>query len=488
MKRILTSRLTAAFAVALFALLAVAPLPAEGQGSVESDRAAAEQGDAAAQHDLGVMYMDGRGVEQDDAEAVRWFRLAAEQGHDNAQVDLGFMYYNGRGVEQDDAEAFRWFRLAAEQGHAGAQANLGIMYDFGEVEQDYGEALRWYRLAAEQGHAIAQNNLGWMYEQGEGVARDYGEAVRWYRLAAEQGLAEAQAGLGRMYEEGGGVDRDAGEAARWYRLAAEQGHADAQASLDALYEEARAVLAGDPVPAEGREADPWPGEQVREETGLVESDGLAAGMLLNLSASERRDGPCGAFPSVYDNDELYAQIENACGLVRLNRDGRIIMIRVRNPTGPISSVVDWRFIVSSLTELRELDMNGVRDGADNLTPSIGLTGPIPVELANLTNLRVLSMASHYLSGPIPAAFGLMPNLVGLQLSFNDLTGPIPSALVNIVERRRRLGMVPLRGPPLRGPYFEAQLNNLTGSIPAGLYADVFNPQWGGRELPGGRER
>ena len=36
----LTSRLTAAFAVVLFALLVVAPLPAEGQGSVESDRAA----------------------------------------------------------------------------------------------------------------------------------------------------------------------------------------------------------------------------------------------------------------------------------------------------------------------------------------------------------------------------------------------------------------------------------------------------------------
>ena len=34
------SRLTAAFAVVLFAMLAVAPLPAEGQGSVESDRAA----------------------------------------------------------------------------------------------------------------------------------------------------------------------------------------------------------------------------------------------------------------------------------------------------------------------------------------------------------------------------------------------------------------------------------------------------------------
>ena len=43
-------------------------------------RLAAEQGDTRAQHSLGVMYAAGRGVPQDDAEAVRWYRLAAEQG------------------------------------------------------------------------------------------------------------------------------------------------------------------------------------------------------------------------------------------------------------------------------------------------------------------------------------------------------------------------------------------------------------------------
>ena len=34
---------------------------------------------------LGVMYSDGQGVPQNDAEAVRWYRLAAEQGHAEAQ-------------------------------------------------------------------------------------------------------------------------------------------------------------------------------------------------------------------------------------------------------------------------------------------------------------------------------------------------------------------------------------------------------------------
>ena len=62
---------------------------------------------------LGLMYVIGRGVLQDDAEAVRWYRQAAEQGLAQAQYNLGVMYANGQGVRQDDAEAVRWYRQAA---------------------------------------------------------------------------------------------------------------------------------------------------------------------------------------------------------------------------------------------------------------------------------------------------------------------------------------------------------------------------------------
>ena len=62
--------------------------------------------------------------EQDDIEAVRWYRAAAEQGYAFAQSSLAFMYAVGRGVEQDGAEAQRWYRLAAEQGNARAQLIL----------------------------------------------------------------------------------------------------------------------------------------------------------------------------------------------------------------------------------------------------------------------------------------------------------------------------------------------------------------------------
>jgi TPR repeat protein len=62
------------------------------------------------------MYDNGHGVTEDDEEAVRWYRLTAEQGEARAQSNLGLMYGTGEGVLQDDVEAVRWFRLAAVLG------------------------------------------------------------------------------------------------------------------------------------------------------------------------------------------------------------------------------------------------------------------------------------------------------------------------------------------------------------------------------------
>jgi hypothetical protein len=59
-------------------------------GNFAEMRAAAEQGDASAQSKLGQMYLNGDGVPQDLAEAVKWIRLAAEQGSAVDQVALGF--------------------------------------------------------------------------------------------------------------------------------------------------------------------------------------------------------------------------------------------------------------------------------------------------------------------------------------------------------------------------------------------------------------
>jgi Sel1 repeat len=74
-------------------------------------RPLADQGDAIAQNNLGVMYDRGKCVPQDYAEAVKWDRLAANQGYDRAQTNLGILYADGgHGVPQDYAEAVKWDR------------------------------------------------------------------------------------------------------------------------------------------------------------------------------------------------------------------------------------------------------------------------------------------------------------------------------------------------------------------------------------------
>jgi hypothetical protein len=124
-------------------------------------------------------------VNKDYAEAMTWYRTAADQGDAAAEVDVGWLYENGWGVVQDYREAMTWYRKAAGQGNATAQNNIGILYRNGwGVAQDYATAMTWFRKAADQGNAAAQRVIGFLYENGWGVAQDYAQAATWFRSAA----------------------------------------------------------------------------------------------------------------------------------------------------------------------------------------------------------------------------------------------------------------------------------------------------------------
>lgn len=254
-----------------FALIAC--LPGCKSAATKSLILKAEQGDAAAQYELGVLYKNGWRweVHRNPAIAAKWYRNAAEQGHAEAQYNLGRMYETGWWTPSyqspDYVEAAKWYRMAAEQGHAEAQYNLGLLYEKGEgVGKDRAEAVKWYRMAAEQGNAQAQYELGVIYRRGWGVPRDDAEAVKWYRMASEQGHADAQnmlksygkfeenyekAGqgdayaqyeIGKIYDNGGdAVARDRAEANKWYLKAAEQGEAQAQYQLGFNYNYGRGM-------------------------------------------------------------------------------------------------------------------------------------------------------------------------------------------------------------------------------------------------------
>ncbi|PIN06696.1 Serine/threonine protein kinase [Handroanthus impetiginosus] len=78
-----------------------------------------------------------------------------------------------------------------------------------------------------------------------------------------------------------------------------------------------------------------------------------------------------------------------------------------------------------------------------------LTGEIPTELGNMTNLTYLNLEANYFSGPIPPDIGKLTNLKSLILSSNQLTGQLPTSFSGLTNLND----------------FRINDNNLTGRIP-----------------------
>ena len=100
-----------------------------------------------------------------------------------------------------------------------------------------------------------------------------------------------------------------------------------------------------------------------------------------------------------------------------------------------------------------------------------LTGSIPPEIGNLTNLTLLYLRDNQLSGSIPPEIGNLTNLTSLSLMINQLTGSIPPEIGNLTN---------LTGLGLYD-------NQLTGEIPSeiGNLTNLTSLILSGNQLTGG---
>jgi TPR repeat protein len=84
----------------------------------------AEEGDNAAQYNIGILYQFGLGVAQDVQKAVEWYQKSAEAGFADATAHMGDLYAKGFFGVPDDASAIIWYERASKQGHAEAATKL----------------------------------------------------------------------------------------------------------------------------------------------------------------------------------------------------------------------------------------------------------------------------------------------------------------------------------------------------------------------------
>ena len=92
-----------------------------------------------------MVSLEGVAEEIDDAAVL--LRAAAEQGDAEAQYNLGLMYLEGQGVKQDNAEAYAWIRTAAAQGRSGTlEIRAALLREMTPSQEDRAiELAREYR-------------------------------------------------------------------------------------------------------------------------------------------------------------------------------------------------------------------------------------------------------------------------------------------------------------------------------------------------------
>ncbi|KAK4555898.1 ERAD-associated protein [Recurvomyces mirabilis] len=174
---------------------------------------------------LGRMFLRGEGMEQSYSKARIWFTRGLSNGDALCQYGLGLMHLDGLGVDQNAVKAADFLAAAADQDLSVAQTELGQLFlDQGDVAT----ASRYFELAARNTHIEAFYYLAEMSNQGIGRDRSCGVATAYYKIVAEKAEAiwGTQAEANAAYEEG-----DTQKAIVAYLMAAEQGSENAQSNV-----------------------------------------------------------------------------------------------------------------------------------------------------------------------------------------------------------------------------------------------------------------
>lgn len=196
------------------------------QLALENYKMAAADGDEISMNQIGFIYMNGDGIEENPEQAFYWFNEAAQKKYDVGMYNLGYCYKNGYGVEQDAEVGAEWLKKAAEAGCIDSMIELGEYYQ--DTLFDIKKSKAWFLKAAENGSADAMNKLGILYTD---IDPDYQEAVKWFLKAIEQDNPWAYRNYAWCLWNGNGVKANKKKAMKMMQKAISLGLSDAEQEL-----------------------------------------------------------------------------------------------------------------------------------------------------------------------------------------------------------------------------------------------------------------
>ena len=247
---------------------------AECAEQIERLMPTAEEGDAAAQFELGEIYRRHDVRKQ----AVEWHWAAASQGHDASKSALLEIFIDCWYKNSCFEEVKKWVRELAHGGNARAQYLMAHCEDRYDADGNYSQIYKYwmaksaelgypeaqyelaeacgigdegafdlYRKAALSGHVPAQTRVAECYFRGRGEKVNLDAALEWANRAAKGAkdkggydLAEAQNILGNVYEAHKTEPSDLAAVA-CYVDAAREYSAKGNSALGRMYEAGRGV-------------------------------------------------------------------------------------------------------------------------------------------------------------------------------------------------------------------------------------------------------
>ena len=152
-----------------------APEVAKQYRKMVDDLKKAEAGDAQAQSDVAIAFMqlgnslDPAGPGKDYEDSLFWAKKAEKQECPDAMWVLALAYQHGRGVAADEKKAVSYYEKGAQLGNAACQHSLGCEYMTGiHMKQDKKKGFELFLRSAEQGYGLAMRDVGYCYQMGEG--------------------------------------------------------------------------------------------------------------------------------------------------------------------------------------------------------------------------------------------------------------------------------------------------------------------------------